>query len=396
MLAHSNPETLDTVAGRWAAIDLALQQAQEDLLHHTRAATAHWAGTAADAFTARAAELHQAIGNGAAYASHASSGVTYAADALRQARLDMPPEPASLEGVVTSEQARTTGTADALHEQQRQQAVAVMERLEQRYAAAAEMIGNPASLDQSHDRGVFAPQTAASTVHIEPAAGVTGDPRLATPHATSPHPGAGSSETPTETAPTSDPLRSAVPATRIPGPTEGSGHATLQGSSGTGGFMTSGTDSPSERAATLGPPETPTEGIQIANVAPAPSGVQAELSVPRQTRGFPTATSINTGRSAYKRIPNSLNSATEATCPTPPTRPEVTGGIAQNFPADPEATQLLDSGPPGTFGSSLPAGWSGEQRMPGRRNQRRSRPEYLKEDSYTWLTDQIANPPVIT
>jgi hypothetical protein len=71
-----------------------LQQAQDDLLHHTRAATAHWSGAAAEAFTARAEQLHRSLGSGAAYASHASSGVCFAADSLRVARLAMPPEPA--------------------------------------------------------------------------------------------------------------------------------------------------------------------------------------------------------------------------------------------------------------------------------------------------------------
>ncbi|WP_133260005.1 hypothetical protein [Streptacidiphilus pinicola] len=169
MIADANPETLDSVAAKWAAVDLALQRAQEDLLHHTTAATTHWTGSAADAFTARATVLHHALGAGASYASHASSGVSYAADALRTARYDMPPEPASLDGVVTAEQAQATGTAvDALHEQQRRKAVTVMETLERRYAAASEMIGTPQTSRISFDHGTF-PDSPPRSVNLSPA-----------------------------------------------------------------------------------------------------------------------------------------------------------------------------------------------------------------------------------
>ncbi|WP_370118265.1 WXG100 family type VII secretion target [Streptacidiphilus sp. MAP12-33] len=160
MIAESDPGTLDTVAARWAAVDVALRQAQEDLLHHTRAATDHWSGTAADAFTARAQRIHASLGNGADFASHASSGVSYAAEALRAARETMPPEPASLEGVVSVEQAGAVGTtASALHEEQRQQAVAVMELLEERYGKAARMIGTPGIARADLDCGQFSETT---------------------------------------------------------------------------------------------------------------------------------------------------------------------------------------------------------------------------------------------
>ncbi len=157
MIADANAGGLDAVASRWSAIHDALRQAQDDLLHHTLAATDHWTGSAADAFTSRADELHRSLGNGAAYAFNASSGVSCAADALRTAQSTMPPDPDPLEQAATCAATGTCGEPSPLMLQRQREAAAVMDRLEERYRAAGEMIGRPVEYRADTDRGVFPP-----------------------------------------------------------------------------------------------------------------------------------------------------------------------------------------------------------------------------------------------
>ncbi|MEZ0066550.1 hypothetical protein ABIA32_002562 [Streptacidiphilus sp. MAP12-20] len=157
MIADADAGGLDAVAAKWSAVHDALRQAQDDLLHHTLAATTHWTGAAADAFAARADELHLSLGNGAAYAFNASSGVSCAADALRTAQSTMPAAPDPLEQAARCAAAGTCGEPSPLMVQRRSEAAGVMERLEERYRAAGEMIGTPARSKRAEDRGVFPP-----------------------------------------------------------------------------------------------------------------------------------------------------------------------------------------------------------------------------------------------
>jgi hypothetical protein len=78
--------------------------------------------------------------------------------------------------------------------------------------------------------------------------------------------------------------------------------------------------------------------------------------------------------------------------------PEVTGGSVNDF--NPRSTQAqnnpLGGSSPEPSGSSSFAGLPGTQTMQGRRTRRRKRAGYLTEDERTWLSEQTANPPVIT
>jgi hypothetical protein len=393
MIASSSPATLDTVAARWAAVALALQQAQEDLLRHTRAATAHWTGTAAEAFTARATELHHSIGNGAAYASHACSGVSYAAEALRTARSDMPPEPASLEGVVTSEQARIAGTAtDTLHEQQRKQAVAVMEQLEERYAAAAEMIGTPTSLEQNHDRGEFVPTAETSPSQLKPAELIADGPRLAaqSPRALDQSGGSSRGSAGIEHTSVPDQTTASVSA---PDRAEAVRDATFQRRQAGEIHLSELADC--QPAPTAGPGTTPPAG-RIADIQASSHEVSAPSSL--RTEFPPTSPLWNFSRGT---IPSGTNPDDRGTQNSrirvvggplrgPGTLPEVTGGTGRT------RGQQLGAQLPEPTGSSKSAGWFGPHTTRSRDVRIRNRPEYLTEDERTWLCELNVNPPVIT
>ncbi|WP_152628301.1 WXG100 family type VII secretion target [Streptacidiphilus neutrinimicus] len=411
MLAGSNPETLDRVAAKWEAIDLALQQAQEDLLHHTRATTTHWAGTAADAFTARATELHQAIGHGATYASHACSGVSYAADALRAARLEMPPEPASLEDRVTSEQARTTGTAtDALHEQQRQHAVAVMERLEQRYAAAAEMIGTPGRCQRSEDLGAF--PDGHENVRSAPSAAPTAPGDLSMKSAGAFKPSGDSAHAALASSGIGDFQQAQLggvkfdPATTSPDATPlwGSPTATLEGRN----IVTPASTQPNTPTQALISGESNLGGraVELSSVNHLSSvfdeypptgrastpGKQAGIdwhfgqtptpNVPLQGSRGPNTT---TERRSSLRPPAPLQGNWTNAAPNESSGSVAFGTAARSASTFQESSSASLTGPGTQFLAVSPA----------RRRRRGSRPPFLLEDVNWWASDVKANPPVI-
>ena len=162
MIEHGNPGSLDAVSARWSAINEALVAAQTDLQAHAAAALQHWEGDAADGFAGRAAQLSQSLGNGATYASNAGSGVSTAADALRLAKSAMPAVPSGWDrftralssetndhafqrdlnsGMARDQAVKQDGAELSLMEERHQQAVAVMERLENSYSEAARIIG---------------------------------------------------------------------------------------------------------------------------------------------------------------------------------------------------------------------------------------------------------------
>ena len=162
MIENSEPSVLDNISSRWTAIHEALTAAQTDLETHTTAALTHWEGDAADGFATRADQLYQALGNGAAYAFNASSGVSTAADALRVAKQTMPSMPGEMDrlkrkltsetndhafradlssGMSRTQAIKLDGGELSLMEERHQQAVAVMETLEMHYNSAAQMIG---------------------------------------------------------------------------------------------------------------------------------------------------------------------------------------------------------------------------------------------------------------
>ncbi|WP_152648913.1 WXG100 family type VII secretion target [Streptacidiphilus anmyonensis] len=404
MLAGSDPGTLDTVAARWAAVDLALQQAQEDLLHHTRAATAHWTGTAADAFTARATQLHQAIGDGAAYASHASSGVSYAAEALRAARVDMPPEPASLEGVLTSEQALTTGApADALHEQQRRHAVAVMKQLEQRYAAAAEMIGTPGTSRINFDRGVFhddplQKSQAASqdkSERLENADSFPDDRQGEASHAadsaqaTSHQVGGGRESLPSVKYP-----RFASSGIRENG-FEASPQASLdQWWQSSSHNLHAGTTFPqaSTSHADLRTPTTSSDPMEIQPIGSNPSiGSDSFAPLPQENRIVLRSSSASqrprADFSVSTRNPTEGSSRSDFSIDSKP----VSSGNSSKDPLQPNPRRGTALGSNGDL-QSMPI-HAGLERIS--RRARRQRPPYLTEEPWSWIPPSCANPPVI-
>ncbi|MFC1411681.1 WXG100 family type VII secretion target [Streptacidiphilus sp. N1-12] len=168
MIEGAEPETLDGVSSRWTAINQALLAAQADLEAHTTAALGHWEGDAADGFATRAKQLSQALSNGASYASNASSGVSTAAAALRQAKQQMPSMPSGWDrftrkltsetndhafkqdldsGMSRTDAIKQDGGELSLLEERHQQAVAVIETLEASYNTAAQMIGTEPMAD---------------------------------------------------------------------------------------------------------------------------------------------------------------------------------------------------------------------------------------------------------
>jgi hypothetical protein len=178
MVEDADPGTLDQIAAKWTAISNALTGAQEELLAHTQAATGHWSGAAADGFAKRAGELHESLGNGAAYAGKLSFGVSFAADSLRTAKQSMPKVPGLWDRAsraVTSETnanqfnqdlasgmtrdaaLKLDGSQLSLTEERRQQAIVVLQQLEGQYHAAATVIGTPVPVPVREYKGVYPP-----------------------------------------------------------------------------------------------------------------------------------------------------------------------------------------------------------------------------------------------
>ncbi|MEZ0094028.1 WXG100 family type VII secretion target [Streptacidiphilus sp. EB129] len=178
MIEHADPGDVDRVADKWTAIHEALRTAQADLASHTTAALGHWHGSAADAFATRANELHRSLGNGAAYALNANTGMTTAANALRKAKQTMPEAPGAWDSFTRSITSQSAGnqfnldlatgmTRDqalaaegshlSLQEERHQQAIVVMQELESQYHAAAAQIGERPSGDFSANSSVFPP-----------------------------------------------------------------------------------------------------------------------------------------------------------------------------------------------------------------------------------------------
>ncbi|SEL01457.1 hypothetical protein [Streptacidiphilus jiangxiensis] len=409
MIANADPSTLDTVAARWAAIDVALRQAQDDLAHHTRAATAHWSGAAADAFSARAEQLHASLGNGADFASHACSGVSYAADALRQAHDTMPPEPASLEGVIGVEQASTVGTsASALHEQQRRLAVTVMERLEAKYDAAAQMFGMPASLDQSVDIGRFPPEgghTRSSKTNKEPLLHIS-EANRGQPRAINSQPGSGAlglnKNSPQPTSPQPAPFENAV--------------LTLEHSSGEGPLehmqpISSQSFQPGFLMQNRGSPLATDTGA-VRNTYPPFSHANPEVIETHPSTRLGKMPNLTTPAEAL--TPNHGETTRPATTSPlfgspeesgvnthpPETITEVTGGLVRD-----SRTRMSATVRQGGIDKPFSTGISGTPAYPGHlatesptgsHDRQRKRPRYLVEDSDTWLSHRRTNPSVIT
>ena len=184
MIEHGNPGSLDAVSARWSAINEALVAAQTELQAHAAAALQHWEGDAADGFAGRAAQLSQSLGNGATYASNAGAGVSTAADALRLAKSTMPAVPSGWDrftralssetndhafqqdlksGMARDQAIKQDGAELSLMEERHQQAVAVMERLENSYNEAARMIGE--APNEAIDAHVVWPPSPKPTKH---------------------------------------------------------------------------------------------------------------------------------------------------------------------------------------------------------------------------------------
>ena len=162
MIEHADPAALDAVADHWTAVSGALLAARTDVHAHTAAALEHWSGPAADGFAARARQLQDSLSNGAAYAGNANTAITSASSALRTAQRAMPQAPSEWQKIsrrLTTESGDQQFTTD-LHnglnresaltldatqlsatEQRHQQAILVMQTLEQSYTKATTTLG---------------------------------------------------------------------------------------------------------------------------------------------------------------------------------------------------------------------------------------------------------------
>jgi uncharacterized protein YukE len=176
MIADAHPPGLDAVSANWTTVKKALLTAQSDLQKHTSAALENWEGDAADGFASRAGQLSESLGNGAEYAANASSGITAAADALRIAKNTIPTVPSELarlgrkltgesdhafkqdlsNGMSRAEAIKQAGGDLSLMEERHQQAIVVMQNLEDSYNTAAQMIGDPPA-DPVGTHGVYPP-----------------------------------------------------------------------------------------------------------------------------------------------------------------------------------------------------------------------------------------------
>lgn len=199
MIEDADPSALTTVADHWTAVNKALLAAQADFKTHTSAALENWTGSAADGFAARARQLHEALGNGAKYAEHASAGVSAAATALKSAKLNMPKAPSEWQKIsrkATSETGDQQFNADlksgisrqvaldldggdlSATEERHQQAIVVMQTLESVYNKAGKTIGKTPS--RFEDVGTWPPPPA--TVTHDPVGTPDGGP-VAAPQA---------------------------------------------------------------------------------------------------------------------------------------------------------------------------------------------------------------------
>ncbi|MEY9937013.1 hypothetical protein ABH932_000840 [Streptacidiphilus sp. MAP5-52] len=193
MIQDADPAGLENVSYKWRVIHDALVEAQQALGDHTRAATEHWSGSASDAFSARADELAQSLGNGADYALNAADGTSMAARALRDAQGRMPSVPNTVDefkrwatsetsdsqfksdlasGMSRSAALQRDGSQLSLLEERHQQAIVVMQELEGEYESAAARIGQPASPTVRTDSSVFPPPPSNKPVASTPRSSV--------------------------------------------------------------------------------------------------------------------------------------------------------------------------------------------------------------------------------
>ena len=199
MIEHAEPGPLTAVADNWAKVHRALLQAQSDFQAHTASALESWTGTAADGFAARAQQLRDSLGNGAAYAQNAGRGVAAAASALTTAKRTMPAAPSEWQklarratsestdqqfnedlgtGITRDAALRLDGGQLSATEEQHQRAIVVMETLEASYNSAAKTVGKPSN--DPLDRNTIWPPPPATITH-DPATGSDGWPEEAVP-----------------------------------------------------------------------------------------------------------------------------------------------------------------------------------------------------------------------
>ncbi|MFC1419605.1 WXG100 family type VII secretion target [Streptacidiphilus cavernicola] len=421
MIADADPGSLDTVSARWTAIQQALVAAQADLRTHTGAALQHWEGAAADGFASRASQLAEALGNGAEYASNAGTGVSAAAEALRLAKQTMPKVPSQwdrftraltserngqafdqdLSAGMTREQAiKQDGGQLSLMEERHQQAVAVMERLESSYNAAAQMIGEPpGDAFGGHDVYPSPPPTIRRSSVTSKSASTVADP------------GAGGGARQVEGGGTAESRSKQVldPAR--------SGSVEMGGDSRSGYGISGGEH----------PPRLPDLGTTVQGTTPEVSGVAETAELRDGGTTGADAVRETGGRAGIEGI----SGGNAGIWDSAPISSGATRGHSRN---EGEGWYTVSDNPSSERGRPIGAGGSGRQESEegfieelsgtkgggvagetvkqggpamigglglgtgskGKKCKRRARARYLVEDEEAWIADGHANPPVIS
>jgi len=414
MIEHADPAALDAVAEHWTAVSGALLAARTDFHAHTAAALEHWSGPAADGFAARAQQLHDSLTNGAAYADHASTAITSASAALRTAQRAMPKAPGEWQKIsrrLTTESGDQQFTTD-LHnglnresaltldatqlsatEERHQQAILVMQTLEQSYTQATTTLGTAPASPIEAERVWPPPPVAVPHGQVTGSDGdAVSGPGIARPLRMSPSRTTGTREPADGFFPVqghSEPMirtedagiigRARTDSTPRPDTTI-DGILGRLGAGGSGGV--DGADGASPSVAGLDGRDRFTLVTHYAPAGPPIGfdGLPFEIGP-----GAGTGTALGAGEYVSRPIGTAGKFAVSAAH-------SVSGhAVGDDSAAEPDI-EATDNGVSGGLGMG---GFPGARDSRAEQRKRRSRPDYLVEDPEIWVSGVAGNPPVI-